>query len=166
MDLGRSASLQDQYSLDVTSGRVDVAGFWLENDQPGIVVDHIGRNGATIYAFRKWSDSAIAKQLDAHPVDVILLEYCTNESVGNTLSSEYARSLSDTLSRLRTISPLSSLVVITAPSFSQGGGSDCSIFKPRSLSSVAAGQLAAGQRLGVPVWNWMEAMGGVCGVLS
>ena len=166
VDLGRNASLQDQYSLDVTSGRVDVAGFWLENDQPGIVVDHIGRNGATIYAFRKWSDSAIAKQLAAHPVDVILLEYGTNESVDNTLSSGYARSLSDTLSRLRTISPLSALVVITAPSFSQGGGNDCSTFKPRSLSSVVAGQLAAGQRLGVPVWNWMEAMGGACGVSS
>lgn len=163
VDLDTGAPLASRYGLEVTAGRVEVAGFWLENDRPGVVVDHVGRNGATLSAFDSWSDKAIRSQLSMRPVDAIVIAYGTNEAVDNISFADYSRRLSRVVSRLRAVAPGVEIVVVTAPSFAKGGGA-CPASRPRSLQSVISAQLAAGQWPGVQVWNWMDAMGGVCAV--
>lgn len=153
-----------QYVMQVVSGKVDVAGLWLEYERPGVVLDHIGRNGATLLDIQRWSDTAMTSLFRARPVDAILLAYGTNESVDNFDTSTYSARINTVLRRLQLAAPGTPVIVITAPSFSQGGGSDCSQYRPRSLLAVVKAQLAAAKFPGVQVWNWMQAMGGECSV--
>jgi len=164
VDLITDAPLAEKYSLEVTSGRVEVAGFWLENDQVGVVVDHVGRNGATLFAFDRWSDADIARQLAIRPVDAILLAYGTNEAVDRITDQDYAVQLIRVIRRLKQASPNTAVIVLTAPSFAKGGRSSCNTWRPLSLRAVVSAQSMATHIPGVQVWNWMEAMGGECGV--
>ena len=166
VDLITDAPLAKTYSLEVTSGRVEVAGFWLENDQVGVVVDHVGRNGATLFAFDRWSDADIARQLAIRPVDAILLAYGTNEAVDRISDQDYAVQLIRVIRRLKQASPNTTLIVLTAPSFAKGGRSSCNTWRPLSLRAVVSAQSMATHIPGVQVWNWMEAMGGECGVAT
>lgn len=153
-----------QFVLQVLSGRVDVAGLWLERESPGVVLDHIGRNGATLTAFQRWSDTAMASLFQARPVDAIVLAYGTNEAVDHLTASTYAASINTVVRRLQLAAPGTPVILLTAPSFSQGGGSQCEHYRPRSLRAVVTAQMAAGRLPGVQVWNWMQAMGGECSV--
>lgn len=164
VDLRTVAPLAPQYVLQVSSGRVEVAGLWLENDQPGVVVDHLGRNGATLYAFNRWSDASIARQLAIRPVDAILLAYGTNEAVDRLSDRDYAVQLIRVIRRLQQLSPNTAVIVLTAPSFAKGGRSSCESWRPLSLRSVVSAQSMATHIPGVQVWNWMESMGGECSV--
>lgn len=166
VDLITDAPLAPEYSLKVSSGRVEVAGFWLENDQAGVVVDHVGRNGATLYAFNRWSDDSIARQLAIRPVDAILLAYGTNEAVDRITDREYALQLIRVIRRLKQASPNTAVIVLTAPSFAKGRHSSCQAWLPLSLKAVVSAQSMATHIPGVQVWNWMEAMGGECGVAT
>jgi lysophospholipase L1-like esterase len=153
-----------QYVLQVLSGRVDVAGLWIERESPGVVLDHIGRNGATLLAFQRWSDAAMASLFQARPVDAIVLAYGTNEAVDHLAASTYFASINTVVRRLQLAAPGTPVIILTAPSFSQGGGSQCEHYRPRSLRAVVTAQMAAGRLPGVQVWNWMQAMGGECSV--
>jgi lysophospholipase L1-like esterase len=153
-----------QFVLQVLSGRVEVAGLWLERESPGVVLDHIGRNGATLTAFQRWSDTAMASLFQARPVDAIVLAYGTNEAVDHLSASTYAASINTVVRRLQLAAPGTPVILLTAPSFSQGGGSQCEHYRPRSLRAVVSAQMAAARLPGVQVWNWMQAMGGECSV--
>lgn len=150
--------------LEVVSGRVDVAGLWLEREGTGVVLDHVGRNGATIKAFQRWSDTAMVRQFQARPVDAIVLAYGTNEAVDQLAASAYAAQINTVVRRLQSAAPGIPVILLTAPSFSQGGGHQCAHYRPRSLRAVVSAQLAAAGLPGVQVWNWMQAMGGECSV--
>lgn len=163
LHLGTDSPLASRYSLEIKSGRIEVGGLWLENNKNGIVVDHLGRNGATLSAITAWSDRAMTRQFISRPVDAIFIAYGTNEAAGTTSMEGYSRVLSSAIERLRLAAPTAEIFVITAPAFAKGSGS-CRDYLPRSLHAVIAAQLMVGRERGVKVWNWMEAMGGPCGV--
>lgn len=153
-----------QSVLEVVSGRVAVAGLWLEREGTGVVLDHVGRNGATLTAFQRWSDTAMFRQFQARPVDAIVLAYGTNEAVDQLAASTYASQINTVVRRLQSAAPGTPIILLTAPSFSQGGGHHCAQYRPPSLRAVVSAQLAAAGLPGVQVWNWMQAMGGECSV--
>jgi len=152
------------FILQVVSGRVEVAGLWIEREVSGVVVDHIGRNGATLSAFDRWSDDSIFRQLDARPVDAILLAYGTNESMDNLTSSAYVSKIYHVIRRIQLASPTTPIILLTAPSFAANLNMQCGQFLPPSLRSVIRAQMASAILPGVQVWNWMHSMGGECAV--
>jgi len=150
--------------FQVVSGRVEVAGLWVEREASGVVVDHVGRNGATLSAFDRWSDDSIFRQLDTRPVDAILLAYGTNESMDNLKSSAYVSKIYDVIRRIQLASPATPIILLTAPSFAANSNSQCGQFLPPSLRSVIRAQMAFTSLPDVQVWNWMHSMGGECAV--
>lgn len=164
VELSLPHALSSPTVLEVLSGRVDVAGLWLEREGTGVVLDHVGRNGATLMAFQRWSDTAIARQFQVRPVDAIVLAYGTNEAVDQLAAPTYAAQIQTVVRRLQSLTPETAVILLTAPSFSQGGGNQCAQYRPRSLRAVVSAQMAAVGLPGVQVWNWMQAMGGECSV--
>jgi lysophospholipase L1-like esterase len=164
IELRFSSTTATPFILKVVSGRVEVSGLWLEREASGVVLDHVGRNGATISAFDRWSDSSIARQLQARPVDAILLAYGTNESMDNITASGYVAKINNVIKRLRLASSDTPIILLTAPSFAANNNVQCRQFLPPSLRRVINAQIAAGSLPGVHVWNWMLAMGGECAV--
>lgn len=164
VELSTQSPLQPRYTFDVVMGGVDVAGLWLENDLPGVVVDHLGRNGATISYFDQWSNDSIAALLSVRPIDAIILAYGTNEASDRITAPRYLKQIITAVSRLRLISPSTPIVLISSPSYTQGSPLRCPTTLPASIRSVISAQQAAARIPGVQVWDWMQAMGGECAV--
>ena len=80
----KSVSLPDgpgQLSIrTVGNGDVRMFGVALERDQPGVVYDALGANGARIRLWDAMKESHWADQLDLRQPSLIILEYGTNES--------------------------------------------------------------------------------------
>lgn len=164
VELSLQGTPSAQFVFQVLSGRVDVAGLWLERERQGVVIDHIGRNAAKLTDLQRWSDTAMANLFHARPVDAIVLAYGTNEAVDNLTASTYTAHINTVVNRLQRAAPGTPVILLTAPSFSQGGDSHCEHYRPRSLRAVVSAQMAAARIPGVQVWNWMQAMGGECSV--
>lgn len=108
---------------------VDLFGVVLERDVPGVTLDALGINGATIQTSARWTWSLATEQLQRRDPALLITWYGTNESGSRDFSVPgYEQVWRDQLSRLRRMVPDSACLVVGPPDRLMRASSQC---KPR-----------------------------------
>ena len=87
-------------------------GLVVERDQPGVVVDTLGINGARARYQLLWDDAIYEEHLRRRNPDLVVLAYGTNESGDESPIEEYERDLRAVLKRMRDSAPDASCLLI------------------------------------------------------
>lgn len=106
----------DSFSLKTLNGEVRLFGAVLENDDPGVVYDSLGVNGAfagllaTAMNGQHWTE-----QLQHRKPDLVVLNYGTNESeyASDDQMKRYDKELREVVSRVRTALPNASILIVS-----------------------------------------------------
>jgi lysophospholipase L1-like esterase len=104
------------FSLKTLTGEVRLFGVVLENDDPGVVYDSLGVNGAfagllaTAMNSDHWTE-----QLQHRKSDLIIINYGTNESqyASDDQMQRYDRELREVVRRVRAALPQASILIVS-----------------------------------------------------
>ncbi len=103
----------NQLRLEVVGdGPVRIFGTTLERDEPGIIVDTAGINGARVRYQMLWDRAYFEAFMTARKPDLIVLAYGTNESGDDTPIENYAEELGAVIERAQEIVPDASCLLI------------------------------------------------------
>ena len=145
--------------LRVVSGSPRLFGVALERDEPGVVYDALGANGARAELLGSINSAHLGQQLALRKPALVILQYGTNESEAPGLARDYEKTLTSVVSMIKSASPATS-ILIAAPldraETSEGGGLRT---KP-IIKQLVAAQRHVAKESGVAFWNTFEAMGG------
>lgn len=145
--------------LRVVTGSPRLFGVALERDQPGIVYDALGANGARAELLGSINGAHFADQMALRKPALIVLQYGTNESEAPGLAQNYEKTLSSVVAMIKAAAPNAS-ILIAAPldraETAEGGGLRT---KP-IIKKLVAAQRNVAKESGVGFWNTFEAMGG------
>jgi lysophospholipase L1-like esterase len=145
--------------LRVVSGSPRMFGVALERDEPGVVYDALGANGARAELLGSINGAHLTEQMALRKPALVILQYGTNESEAPGLARDYEKTLTAVVSLIKTASPNAS-ILIAAPldraETSEGGGLRT---KP-IIKQLVAAQRNVAKATGVAFWNTFEAMGG------
>jgi len=95
------------------NGEVQLYGAVIERDQPGVVVDTLGINGARARSILKWDQKRWSELLQRRKPDLVILAYGTNEAMDTHEPIRiYREKLNAVLSRLKKTVPKSSCLLI------------------------------------------------------
>lgn len=146
-------------TLRVISGSPRLFGVALERDQPGVVYDALGANGARAELLATINGSHFADQMALRKPALVVLQYGTNESEAPGLAGNYEKTLGSLVSMIKAAAPNAS-ILIAAPldraETAEGGGLRT---KP-IIKKLVAAQRNVAKESGVAFWNTFEAMGG------
>lgn len=149
---------------DTESG-VQLGGWLLEREQPGVMLSALGINGATISMFEKWH-SDWQQQLQSLQPDLVVLAYGTNEAFNDTLDvDEYKQALTQTIKVIRQNNPNVALLLVgpnDSIKFKQA--ETCKTQQPVHLRDVIDAQQQIAQEQQTLFWDWQQYMGGDCSV--
>jgi lysophospholipase L1-like esterase len=112
----RSSAETGSFSIKSLSGDVRLFGAVLENDDPGVVYDSLGVNGAfagllaTVMNERHWTE-----QLQHRDPNLVILNYGTNESeyASDDQMNRYDRELREVVRRVRSALPKASILIVS-----------------------------------------------------
>lgn len=140
----------------------EIGGVWLTREKKsGVTVSAIGSNGAKQTIWQKWSPNWY-KELSSSQVDLVILEYGTNESFDETLdANEYRTNLVNNIRKIRKLLPKVSILLISPP--------DTMINEneiPKSYNLVKHIQQQVAKSEKTLFWDWQAAMGGKKSVIS
>lgn len=160
---GFNASEKNRYDFLVNEGQVEVAALFIDLDKKGVTVEAIGRNGGELFWLKNWSRESINILFKNRPVDLVVLEYGTNEAVDFIESRRYFLDLQYQVDRLHEALPGVPIVIISVPSFAKHPNTNCR--QPPSLMQIHTAQKHFAEKsAGVLTWSWLESMGGPCAV--
>jgi lysophospholipase L1-like esterase len=146
-------------ALRVVAGNPRIFGVALERDEPGIVYDALGANGARVELLGSINGAHFAEQMKLRKPSLVVLQYGTNESEAPGLAQGYEKTLSGVVSMIKAAAPNAS-ILIAAPldraETAEGGGLRT---KP-IIKKLVAAQRNVARESGVAFWNTYEAMGG------
>lgn len=95
------------------NGPVRIFGVAVERDQPGVVVDALGINGARARYQLLWDDAVFRAQLAHRDPDLVVLAYGTNEAGDEEMEiGTHASKLREVLARIRETVPRASCLLI------------------------------------------------------
>ncbi len=160
----KSVSLPDgpgQLSIrTVGNGDVRMFGVALERDQPGVVYDALGANGARIRLWDAMKESHWADQLDLRQPSLIILEYGTNESEDDDFKLEtYEPALDRVLTKIEHAAHDTPILIVSPLDRAERGPGGKLRTKPVILALVEAQKKAAAAHH-MAFWNAFLAMGG------
>ncbi|MEM9188194.1 MAG: GDSL-type esterase/lipase family protein [Myxococcota bacterium] len=144
----------------VGNGPVRIFGVAVERDEPGVVLDTLGINGARSRYHLKWEDSLYREHLAHRDPDLVVLAYGTNEAGDDDVPIEdYESRLRQVVGRVREVAPESSCLLI--------GPSDRPIRehrrsfrdRPRTMNLVEVQRRVANE-LGCGFFDLVAFMGG------
>lgn len=146
-------------ALRVVSGRPRLFGVALERDEPGVVYDALGANGARAELLGMMNSEHWAEQMKLRKPALIVLQYGTNESEGVGIAANYEQTLTHLVEEAKSAAPDAS-ILIAAPldraETAEGGG-----FRTKPIiKRLVDAQRRVAQKTGVAFWNTFEAMGG------
>ncbi|HET9954472.1 MAG TPA: GDSL-type esterase/lipase family protein [Polyangiaceae bacterium] len=145
----------DTLTLEIQTGRPRLHGVIVESEQPGVVLDTVGIDGARIATALAWDEESFIAELAARRPDLIVLAFGTNEAFDALRVSAYDQELSSLLGRARRAAPDSECLVLGPPdALDVEGGS---VARIPEIAGVYA-QTAA--RLGCAFYSLQAAMGG------
>src|SRR5262249_37291384 len=96
----------------VGDGPVRIFGVSVERDQPGVIVDTLGSNGARARYQLLWNPAIFEEQLKKRNPDLVVIAYGTNESGDNTPIEQYETELRQVVERYRRVVPNASCLLI------------------------------------------------------
>ncbi|PYS73066.1 MAG: hypothetical protein DMF69_05910 [Acidobacteria bacterium] len=152
----------NSFSIRTTSGDVRVFGAVLENDDPGIVYDSLGVNGAfagllaTAMNEQHWIE-----QLQHRKPNLVILNYGTNESqyASDNQMSRYERELRAVVLRVRTALPAASILIVSPMDRGKRGPGGKIITLP-SIPKIVEMQRRVARETNCAFLNMFAAMGG------
>ncbi len=147
--------------LKVTSGHVRLFGVSFERDQPGLLYDSIGLNGASITVLSRALGADMMKSgfMHFHP-DLIVINYGTNEAgFGSFIDKQYEGELRMAIARVRAAAPEASILVMSPMDRGERGGGN-SIETMATIPKLVAIQERVSGDTGCAFFNTFEAMGG------
>lgn len=104
--------------IRAVSGAVCVLGMALENEQPGVVVDGMGVNGARLTTFGRLTDYLLQAMTQHRPYDLVVLAYGTNEaSDGEFDAKRYEEAAHKAMQVFRWAMPQTACLMVGAPAF-------------------------------------------------
>jgi lysophospholipase L1-like esterase len=150
------------FSIKTLSGEVRVFGAVLENDDPGVVYDSLGVNGAfagllaTAMNEQHWTE-----QLQHRGSDLVILNYGTNESqyASDDQMARYDRELREVVRRVRTALPQASILIVSPMDRGKRAGGGRFITNP-AIPKIVEMQRRVAAESHCAFLNLFAAMGG------
>jgi lysophospholipase L1-like esterase len=142
------------------SGDVRVFGVALERDQPGVVYDALGANGARARLWEPMNAEHWKDQMALRNPALIVLQYGTNESEDNVVEpAVYTRQLGALIEKVKQAAPDASILV-AAPLDRAEKGEGGRLRTRKIITELVALQKEIAAAHHVAFWNTFEAMGG------
>ena len=147
------------------SHQLDIAGWLIEQDSPGVMLSALGINGATINMLDKWNNAWL-QQLQQLQPDLLILAYGTNEAFNDDLDiTTYKNNLSHRIKNLRALLPNTVFLLIGPNSFIKNTtGMSCDTQQAKNLRPIIAAQKKAAEEQHTLFWDWQQFMGGDCAI--
>ncbi len=142
------------------SGVSRAFGVVLERDEPGVVLDALGVQGARIRFLDKQDDAHWAEQLSWRKPNLLIYEFGANESGDGFLYPmvDYHRTMKDVLVQGQRALPGSSCLVIGAMDRAAKVGDE--VVSMRVISAIVEEQRKAAAEVGCAFFDTYAAMGG------
>ena len=159
----RELSVPDgEHELEVvtTKGNTRAFGVILERDEPGVVLDAIGIQGARIRFLDKQDDQHWADQLKARRPDLLVYQFGANES-GDGFAypmDQYNQTMKDVLRQGKQAVPDAGCLVISAMDRAEKRGD--SLSSMAVIPALVKEQRAASAEVGCAFFDTFSAMGG------
>jgi hypothetical protein len=149
-----------EFEIFTKSGVSRAFGVVLERDQPGVVLDALGVQGARIRFLDKQDDAHWAEQLAWRKPNLLIYEFGANESGDGFLYSmaDYHRTMKDVLVQGQRALPESSCLVIGAMDRAAKVGDE--IVSMRVIPAIVEEQRSASAEVGCAFFDTYRAMGG------
>jgi lysophospholipase L1-like esterase len=139
---------------------VRMFGVALERDQPGVVYDALGANGARIRLWDAMSEEHWRDQLALRKPALVILQYGTNESEDDDFKGEtYAAALDRTLTKIQEAAEGASILVLSPLDRAEKGEGGKLRTKP-IIERLVEMQHTAALAHHMAFWNTFDAMGG------
>ncbi|PVZ86338.1 hypothetical protein C9426_15980 [Serratia sp. S1B] len=142
---------------------LNIGGWLITRDHPGVMLSSVGINGATITMMDKWAPQWVNTLADTTP-DMVILAYGTNEAFNETLDLElYRQQLTAIVGKIRQTIP-NAVILLVGPgdSIKHKDASDCRSQQPANLRNVIKIQQSVAKSEGLLYWDWQQYMGGDC----
>ncbi|WP_223881485.1 SGNH/GDSL hydrolase family protein [Affinibrenneria salicis] len=143
---------------------LQLGGWLIARDRPGVMLSALGINGATINMLDKWQDWP--ETLAQMKPDMVILSYGTNEAFNASLdAAQYRQNLESKIAALRRVAP-QAVVLLLGPgdSIKRADAGSCQQMQPPLLNTVIQVQQAVARQQHTLFWNWRDYMGGECAI--
>jgi lysophospholipase L1-like esterase len=141
-------------SIEVVRGQAQFFGLVAESEEPGVVLDVLGLNGARAVHALGWNEAAWNEAMARRGHDLVVLAYGTNEAGIGGLSMERHRAeLVALVDRVKAASPEADCWILGAM---DRGGPQTS----EKIERINEAQAAAAKDRGCAFWSAQAAMGG------
>jgi len=146
-------------SLRVVSGNPRLFGVALERDEPGVVYDALGANGARAELLSGIDETHFGEQMALRKPSLIVLQYGTNESEAPGIAADYEKNLTAVIDKIKAAAPSSSILVVAPLDRAETTEGGALRTKP-VIKKLVAAQKRVAEATHVAFWNTFEAMGG------
>lgn len=149
------------FTIHVVSGQVRLFGASFEREQPGVVYNSLGVNGAYVNVLsRMFRQDHLAEQLRHYRPDLVIINYGTNESVyPKFLDSSYETEVRESIRRVRTAVPESSILMMSPMDRGERKPTG-EIGTVPAIPRLVAIQSRVAEEMGIAYFDTFQAMGG------
>lgn len=143
----------------IRAGQVRVFGLDVRQDQPGIIYDALGINGARASRLSQWDWDILKSNLSYAKPNLVIIAYGSNEVSDPDLNlTEYEKNFASFLQKFHQAVPQAALLVISPPDRAiQVAGRWQSA---SAMPALVEAQRQAALANGAAFWNLFQAMGG------
>lgn len=158
----RSYSVEDgeaKLTLRTTAGNPRLFGVAMERDEPGVVYDALGANGARAELWGGMNAAHWGEQMALRKPALVVLQYGTNESEAPGLPNDYEKTLGAVVEKIKAAAPNASILIASPLDRAENSESSGMRTKP-IIKRLVNAQKNVAKEHGVAFWNTFEAMGG------
>ncbi len=146
------------FEIRTVSGNPELFGVVVENNDPGLVIDVLGINGARFATPLAWDEEAWTAQIRWRNPQLFVVAYGTNEVFDLVSPARYDAEIRTLVGRIRSAVP-DAECILAGPT-DVGTGGQIAEERVREIDRVEAG---AAEALGCEYFSCYEAMGGTQG---
>jgi lysophospholipase L1-like esterase len=155
---------------------IDLLGWAIERQGPGIIYENHGTIGATVDIFTQMTPEAVSYELAERRPALIIIAFGTNEGFDDALDLDrYTQRFRTAIADLQRRAPQAPILMIGTPDGNRVArgcaparcGSDageCTWTEPPKLPGVRDVQRRIAGDAGWAYWDWFAAMGGTCSI--
>lgn len=149
-----------QFELRVVKGPVRAFGTWMERDEPGVVLDSIGIQGARLRFLDQSDDAHFAEALRMRNPDLIVFQFGLNESADGFAypMDRYRETSLVVMKKIRQALPDTACFVVAPNDVAKKVG--VSVVSARVMPELVKAQQDVALEVGCAFFNTYEAMGG------
>ncbi len=146
-------------TLRVVAGTPRLFGVALERDEPGVIYDALGANGARAESLASMNSAHFREQMALRKPALIVLQYGTNESEAPGIAQNYEATLGSVVGMVKAAAPFASILIAAPLDRAEAVESGTLRTKP-VIKKLIAAQKSVAKASGIAFWNTFEAMGG------